>query len=151
MEPPPSEAGGEGAEAGDEGSASAAAGAAAGPLGVPGVPAGIAEEVLGGAGLAELRGVGLAEDDGTGLPDAVDHYGVLIGDVVSEDVAAHGAADALGELQVFYRYGDAVERPEVVAAGDGCFGFGGGLPGEVCGDGQIRIEFRVKGLDAAQE
>ena len=43
----------------------------AGTLGVPRVSAGVAEKVLGGAGLAELRGVGLAEDDRAGLPDSL--------------------------------------------------------------------------------
>ena len=79
----------------------------------------LAEKVLGGAGLAELGGVGLAEDDGAGLPDSLYGDGIFVGDVVSEDVAAHSAADALGELQVLDGDGDAVEGPEVVAAGHG--------------------------------
>ena len=47
--------------------------------------------------------------------------------------------------------GDAVQGPEVVAAGHGCFRLCGRLSGEVCGDGQIRVEFRVKGVDAVKE
>ena len=144
-------AGGEGAEARYEGRARASAGAAAGALGVPGVAAGIAEEVLRGAGLAELGGVGLAEDDGTGLPDAVDDDGVFVGDVVSEDVTAHGAADALGELQVLDGDGHAVEGPEVVTAGHGCFGGGSGFSGEVGTDCQIGVQLGVKGVDAVEE
>ena len=47
-------AGGEGAEAGSEGRRRAAAAAAGGVVGVPRVAAGFADEVLGGAGLAEF-------------------------------------------------------------------------------------------------
>ena len=71
MEPPPSEPVAREQRAGDEGSASAAAGPTAGALGFPGVSAGVAEKVLGGAGLAELGCIGLAEDDGAGLPDSL--------------------------------------------------------------------------------
>ena len=78
MEPPPSEPVASEQQAGNEGSASAAAGATAGALGVPGVSAGIAEKVLGGAGLAELGGVGLAEDDRASLPDSLYGDGVFV-------------------------------------------------------------------------
>ena len=86
-----------------------------------------------------------------GLPDSLYSNGIFVGDVVSEGVAAHCAADALGELEVFDGYGDAVQRTEVVAAGYGCFRLCGGLPCEVCGDGEIGVELRVKGVDAVQE
>ena len=77
--------------------------------------------------------------------------GIFVGDVVSEDVAAHGAADALGELQVLDGDGDAVEGPEIITAGYSCFCGRGRLPGEVCGHGKIRVELGVKGVDAVQE
>ena len=103
-----------------------------GVIGVPRVAAGFADEVLGGAGLAEFGRVGLAQDNRAGGLDTFDDDGVDLWDAVTVDGGAQGGGDAFGEFQVLDGDGDTMEGAEIVAAPDGFIrgaGIGEGLVG----------------------
>ena len=144
-------AGGQGAEAGGQRRRRAATAAAGRVVGVPRVAAGFADEVLGGAGLSELGCVGLAQDDGAGGLDALDDDGVDLRHPVSEYGGAQGGGHALGQLQVLDGDGDAVERPQSVAAPDGFVGSAGIGQRLIRAEGQVGAEPRVQLVDALVE
>ena len=60
-------------------------------------------------------------------------------------------ADALGRVEVLDGHGQAVERADRVAAGQGCFGVAGLGHGLVAADGEEGVELPVERLDAAEE
>ena len=144
-------AGGDGAKAGGQGSARAAAGPAGGAASVPRVPAGIADLVLGGARLPELRRIGLAQHDSPSGLDPLDDDRVYLRSPVAEQGRSHGAGQTLGQFQVFDGDGYAVQRPHGPAAGHGVIG-GAGVGHCFFGaQRQIGVKLRVQPLDALEE
>ena len=144
-------AGCEGAEAGDQGGCRAAAAAARRVVGVPGVAAGVADQVLGGTGLAELGGVGLAQDDGAGGLDPLDDDGIHVGHAVAEYSGPHGGCDPVGQLQVLDGDWDAMQRAEGIAAPHRFIGGAGIGEGLVRAEGEVGAEAWVEFLNALVE
>ena len=128
----------------------AAAGATGGAFGIERVAGLSVDEVVGFAGEGELRRVGLAHQDRSGGAQAGCDGGVGLGDEVLAAERASGGDHALGVVRVLEGDRRAVQRSELVAAGDGGVGLGGFFAGAIGAELDDGVEGRVDLVDAGQ-
>ena len=108
------------------------------------------DEVVGLAREGQLGGVGLAHQDRAGSAQAGCHGRVGLGHEVLAAERAAGGDDAGGVVGVLERDRDAVERAELVAAGDRGVGGLGLLAGALGAELDDRVEVAVDLVDAGQ-
>ena len=136
-----------GAQEGGGGRTGAAAGAPGKTVQVPRVAV---EAVALRSPQGELGEVGLAQDYGPRLLQIRHGRGVFVREEVGHEPGTDGGPDALGPNLVLEGYRDAVHRTQVFAAGDGTLGFMRSRHGLLSGDGQVRVELEVQGVNAVE-
>ena len=136
-----------GAKKGGRCRAGSAAGAAGESVEIPRVAV---EAVSLGRAEGELGQVGLAQQDSSGPLQICDSRGVLVGKEVGHEPRADGGPDSPSPDLVLDRHRDSVHRAEILAPGDGPLRLLGSGHRLVAGDGQVRVELEVEGIDAIQ-
>ena len=79
------------------------------------------------SGYRELAHVRLAQEDSACSLEVGYSRGIFVGDEISQDTRATGAADSFSPYLVFDRYGDTVHGPQVITLADGLLRLPGSL------------------------
>ncbi len=103
-----------------------------------------------GGAVSKLVHIVLAHQHGPRLAQLSGHRGIFRRHVIGQDLRAAGGANSRGQIKVFERDGNSVERSAILASGNLGLGRACLRSGQVGGDGDERPERRIQSLDPSK-
>jgi hypothetical protein len=117
---------------------------------IVGIADGAEVPVVGGDAVGKFVESGLADDDGARVAEFFADSGIVIRDMVGEELGAGGGENTLGIKVVLESYRDAVQRTPIAPGSEFFVTNTGGIEGGVAGDGHEGVKGRVELLDEGE-